>query len=169
MAKYWPSSLYRRQVPDIIWWPVKLLAESSHAPQGDEYTYTTMIKLYSYSGHAAQALQVKEEMRAIGFEPSPRVWGSLLVVCGQQGFLEHAFGFWQELRSRGAADLECANALMHACALTYQRDRALTLLQDIQANGMLLPPCLTITRREGAGTVLHRIASGFGQGGSNGN
>lgn len=53
--------------------------------QADEYTFTTLIKTLSYSGQVDAALQVQDAMRALDFDPTDTVWGSLIAACGQAG------------------------------------------------------------------------------------
>ena len=75
-------------------------------------------------------------MQEAGFELTPSVWGSLLVVCGQAGFLEQAFGFWTEMRALDVPiTADCASALMRACSLAYQGERAIDLLHEMKASG----------------------------------
>ena len=76
-------------------------------------------------------------MQAAGFQPSPSIWGSLMVACGRAGLLESAFSFWAEMQAGGVRpNTDCLNALMNACADGYQGDRAIALLRDMQAQGV---------------------------------
>lgn len=77
-------------------------------------------------------------MEGAGYAPSPTVWGSLMVICGQQGHLEKAFSLWAEMQSRGVQPtVDNYHALMNACAATYQGCRAISLLQDMKDGGAL--------------------------------
>lgn len=58
--------------------------------QADEYTYTTLIKTYSYSGQTDEALDVERDMAAAGFDVTDTIWGSLITACGQAGQLQSA-------------------------------------------------------------------------------
>jgi pentatricopeptide repeat protein len=60
------------------------------AVQGDEYTFNTYIKAASYSGDVERALRVLPQMAAAGAQPTPAVWGSLIVACGKVGPLSRS-------------------------------------------------------------------------------
>lgn len=55
---------------------------------------------FSYAGEFEQALGVRGRMAEEGFEPTPPIWGSLLVACGAAGHLETAAVLWAELKER---------------------------------------------------------------------
>ena len=70
--------------------------------QGDEFTYNTYIKAASYSGDLERALRVMPHMAASGVEPTPAVWGSLIVACGKASLmlpLLHGFSCTRTVRT----------------------------------------------------------------------
>ena len=83
-------------------------------------------------------LQVRNDMDKAGFRPTPSIWGSLIVVCGQGGLIEQAFSMWKDMTASGTQPtVSCLNALMNAASEAFQGDRGLQVFRQAQAMGEL--------------------------------
>ena len=99
---------------------------------GDEYTWNTAVKAFSYAGEPGRALAVREvDMAAAGFEPTPSVWGSLLVAAGRGGAPEAATQLWAAMGAAGVdPGLDGRHALLQVCAYGLRFEEALAVLED---------------------------------------
>lgn len=108
---------------------------SSLGLQGDEYTYHSLIKVYTYSSDIAGAMQVRKQMGEAKYVPTSQIWGAL-IIASSQASLENAFAVWREMKEQGVAPAnDSLEALMNACVKEYQGERALQLLRTAQAEG----------------------------------
>jgi pentatricopeptide repeat protein len=115
----------------------------------DEITYNSLIRVYSYSNQFEKALQVRGMMEDAKFQPTPSVWGSLLIACGNAKQLETAEVIWRDLKnidtnanSNGDTDSSSSGmqsqtytAMMTACNACHRGERALEIFEEAKTSG----------------------------------
>ena len=108
--------------------------------EADDITWSTLIKIRSYCGDFEGVLAVRNAMEATGTEPSPQVWGSLLVACGAAQHHETALMLWREAKAAlgGPAKVptNLYNAMLTACNSCGQGERTLSILEEMKAAGV---------------------------------
>ncbi len=115
-------------------------AEKSGLGRGDLYTFASATKCYMRSGDPERALGVIEQAKRAGVEPNEVVYGALLSGFAQRGDYNGAAGVWDYLRTtKGAPPIDSVlyTAMIHACAKVGKAERALQLLDDMKAEGVV--------------------------------
>ena len=105
--------------------------------QPDDVTWASIIKVRSYAGDFQGVLATRDMMTAAGFEPTPSIWGCLLVACGAAQQHETALMLWREAKAAlgGAAAVppNLFNAMLTSCNACGQGERTLDLLEEMKA------------------------------------
>ncbi|XP_047981303.1 pentatricopeptide repeat-containing protein At5g02830, chloroplastic isoform X2 [Salvia hispanica] len=110
--------------------------ESKGVLKLDDFTYSTIIKVFADAKMWKQALEIKEDMMLSGIVPNTITWSSLISACANAGLLEKAIILFDEMLQAGAQpNTQCFNTLLHACVEVCQFDRAFRLFQCWKERG----------------------------------
>ncbi|XP_041998800.1 pentatricopeptide repeat-containing protein At5g02830, chloroplastic-like isoform X1 [Salvia splendens] len=110
--------------------------ESKGVLKLDDFTYSTIIKVFADAKMWKQALEIKEDMLLSGIVPNTITWSSLISACANAGLLEKAIILFDEMLQAGAQpNTQCFNTLLHACVEVCQFDRAFRLFQCWKERG----------------------------------
>ncbi|KAL4543686.1 hypothetical protein Ndes2437B_g01501 [Nannochloris sp. 'desiccata'] len=107
----------------------------------DTVTWSSLIKVRSYTDDFKGVLAIRDAMEKEGFEPTAGVWGSLLVACGAAQHHETALMMWREAKAAlgGPASVppNLYNAMLTACNACGQGERTLSLLEEMKSAGVI--------------------------------
>ncbi|KAG6434049.1 hypothetical protein SASPL_105670 [Salvia splendens] len=110
--------------------------ESKGVLKLDDFTYSTIIKVFADAKMWKQALEIKEDMLLSGIVPNTITWSSLISACANAGLVEKAIVLFDDMLQAGAQpNTQCFNTLLHACVEVCQFDRAFRLFQCWKERG----------------------------------
>ncbi|KAH6825718.1 Tetratricopeptide repeat superfamily protein [Perilla frutescens var. hirtella] len=110
--------------------------ESKGVLKLDDFTYSTIIKVFADAKMWKHALEIKEDMVLSGVIPNTVTWSSLISACANAGLVEKAIVLFDEMLQAGAQpNTHCFNTLLHACVEVCQFDRAFRLFQCWKEKG----------------------------------
>ncbi|KAL1545882.1 pentatricopeptide repeat-containing protein, chloroplastic-like isoform X2 [Salvia divinorum] len=110
--------------------------ESKGVLKLDDFTYSTIIKVFADAKMWKHALEIREDMLLSGIIPNTITWSSLISACANAGLVEKAIILFDEmLQADAQPNTQCFNTLLHACVEVCQFDRAFRLFQCWKERG----------------------------------
>lgn len=108
-----------------------------HRVRPDSVSYSTLIKVFSYSNNFDGVLYVMDLMDINGFEYTDDVCSNLLIACGNACQHDTALMIWRDIKSLRNPSMSLYEAMMISCNQASQGDRSLELLDEIKENGFI--------------------------------
>lgn len=106
----------------------------------DSTSYSTLIKIFSYSNNFDGVLYVMDLMEINGFVYTDDVCSNLLIACGNACQHDTALMIWRDIKSNQTTkhvSMALYEAMMISCNQASQGDRSLELLDEIKECGMV--------------------------------
>jgi len=108
-----------------------------HRVRPDSISYSTLIKVFSYSNNFDGVLYVMDLMDINGFEYTDDVCSNLLIACGNACQHDTALMIWRDIKSSRVPEMSLYEAMMISCNQASQGDRSLELLDEIKEHGLV--------------------------------
>lgn len=108
-----------------------------HRVRPDSVSYSTLIKIFSYSNNFDGVLYVMDLMDINGFVYTDDVVSNLLIACGNACQHDTALMIWRDVKSTKPPGMCLYEAMMISCNQASQGDRSLELLDEIKESGLV--------------------------------